>query len=114
MRLKRVAKEELVGVCSWCARTIPAGLPIFAIAGKKRPEADFSGQAGQWIKVTLDSGQRQLPALVPAADSQAAREGYDVMFIACTEQCRNEMQLALETEAKQGGTILEGVKSLGG
>lgn len=112
MKLKKVAPEDLTGRCSWCGRTMPTGLPIFAIGGKRREGADFPGQAGQWIQVALNSQQRQLSALVPAADSQAALEGYDVMFIACTAQCGTEMKLALEKEINQGGTVLEGVKPL--
>jgi hypothetical protein len=113
MELKKVAPENLIGRCSWCGRSMPAGLPVFAIGGKRRDGVDFPEPSGQWIEFALNSEQRRLPALLPAANSQAAREGYDVMFIACTAQCGNEMKLALEKEINQGGTVLGGVKSLG-
>jgi len=46
--------------------------------------SEFEGGA---IRVSLGSQDRHVIAIVPAADSEARQDGYDFMFMVCSEIC---------------------------
>ncbi|MBS3761782.1 MAG: hypothetical protein KGZ25_00640 [Planctomycetes bacterium] len=44
--LVRVSPEEAGSACAWCGKTIPDGVPVFAMGGKLRAGADLSEYEG--------------------------------------------------------------------
>ena len=44
--------------------------------------------------------------VVAGRDSPAAREGYDLYFVACSESCAPAMKAALAEDVKGGGRSL--------
>ena len=49
--------------------------------------------------------------MVTSEDSEAKRDGNDVMFLVCSEECGKEMKAALEEE-KSLGDIFQGIQGL--
>ena len=95
----RIPLEEAVGKCSWCDKTIPDDVPTFGFGGKMKHGIDLSEFEGGAVRMLLLTQEKQVIAIVPTADSEAKRDGKDVMFMVCSEKCGLEMKAALEKEA---------------
>ena len=105
MDARRVPPEEAIGSCSWCGKPIPDDTPVFGLGGKKRPGVYLSEFAGEAIRISLATQDKEIICIVPAADSEARRHGYDFMFMVCSENCGSEMKAVLEDEVSLGNTL---------
>ena len=107
----RVPSEEAIGKCSWCGQSIPDDTPVFGFGGKKRPGADVSEFEGGAIRISLVTQDRDVIAIVPGADSEARQDGYEFMFMVCSEVCGSEMKATLEDEASLGDALFGEIDS---
>ena len=108
----RVPSEEAIGKCSWCGKPIPDDTPVFGLSGKKRPGMDVSEFEGGAIRISLVSQDRHVIAIVPAADSEARQDGYDFMFMVCSEICGFDMKATLEDEIALGDALFGEIDSM--
>jgi len=108
----QVPPEEAMGKCSWCGKAIPDDTPVFGFGGKKRPGADVSEFEGGAIRIFLITQDRSVVATVTAADSEARQDGYEFMFMVCSEECGFEMKAALEDEAALGDALFQQIDNL--
>jgi hypothetical protein len=93
--------------CAWCNKTIPPNVPVFGINAKARPEADLTEYEGQLFEIELLDPPRTVPAIVVTSDSPAKREGYDMVFMVCSEICSLQLKEAVGRELKvDGGSII--------
>jgi hypothetical protein len=90
--------SQLLRTCSWCTERIAPGAEIFGFGAKVGPTIDLTGKEGQFVALTLALAHKTVVALVPAPDSQARADGYDLIFITCSEDCAMELKEALELE----------------
>jgi hypothetical protein len=86
--------------CAWCNKAIPPNVPVFGINAKARPEADLTEYEGQLFEVELLYPPRTVPAIVVTSDSPAKREGYDMVFLVCSEICGLQLKEAVGRELK--------------
>ena len=108
----RVPPEQAIGKCSWCRQPIPDDTPVFGLSGKKRPGMDLSEFEGGAIQISLVSQDRQVIAIVPTADSEARRDGNDIMFMVCSEVCGFDMKATLEDEIALGDAFFGEITSM--
>lgn len=109
----RVSPEEATGKCSWCGKPIPDDAPVFACGGKKRPGVDVSGFEGGAIRIALVTQDRSVIAVVPAADSEARQDGYEFLFMVCSEGCGAEMKAVLQEETSLGDALFQAIDQMG-
>ena len=112
MDARQVPTEEAMGKCSWCGKMIPDDSPVFGFGGKKRPGVDVSEFEGGAIRIFLVTQDRSVIAAVTAADSEARQDGYEFMFMVCSEKCGFEMKAALEYEATLGDALFQQIDNL--
>jgi hypothetical protein len=112
MHPDRVPPEELLGKCCWCGKDIPEDTPVFGMGGRKRGGADLSGFEGAGVRISLVTQDRAVNAIVPAADSQARRDGRDFMFMVCSEQCAAELKSVLQEEISLGDALFDGIEEM--
>ena len=112
MDVGRVPPEQAIGKCAWCGKPIPDHTPVFGFGGRKRPGIDVSEFEGGAIRISLVSQDRHVIAIVPAADSKARQDGYDFMFMVCSEICGSEMKATLEDEIDLGDALLGAIDSM--
>jgi hypothetical protein len=112
MDLCQIPPEEALGKCSWCGEFIPDDTPVFGFGGKKRPGVDMSEFEGGAIRISLVTEDRDIIAIITAADSEARRHGYDFMFMVCSESCASEMKTTLEHECTLGDAFLDEFDSM--
>jgi hypothetical protein len=83
--------------CGWCRREIGEDVPSIGISMKFRDPSDYQRQKGKIIQFELATGRMVVAGCVKP-DSPARREGKDVIFIVCSDQCGNELMAAMREE----------------
>ncbi|MBV8101824.1 MAG: hypothetical protein JOZ31_21985, partial [Verrucomicrobia bacterium] len=76
--------------CGWCRRKIGEDVPVIGISMKFRDPSDYHRHKGKIVEFELVTG-RMVVAGVVKPDSPARREGKDVIFMVCSDQCGNEL-----------------------
>ena len=105
----RVSPEEVGNTCAWCEKKIPDDTPVFGMGARMRAGADLSAFEGAGVRMTLVTKNRTVMAIVPPPDSDARRDGYDFMFMTCSEACAAELQSTMNAEIALGNALFEGI-----
>jgi len=95
----RTAADMMSSRCAWCGGDIPQGGEVFGTGAKIREGIDFvqGGSAeGFFMEVTIDG--RRVPTVVTGKDSDARKQGNDLMFMTCSLACAEQLKEALERE----------------
>ena len=90
-------QRKLMNTCTWCKKNIPDDIEVFGMGAKIRQGIDLKHKEGKLLKLSL-LNDRTIHALVPTAGSKAKEAGYDLMFMACSKECANDMSKALQEE----------------
>lgn len=98
-------------VCSWCGKRIPEEREHFVFGAKVRDRALLKKHRRGIFELPLSAPKKKVPAIVPAENSRADKEGNDLLFITCSEDCAESLSDALEVE-KEIARIITG-KSTG-
>ena len=72
-------------------------MPVIGISMKFRDPSDYQRHKGKIVEFELATG-RMIVAGVVKPDSPARREGKDVIFMVCSDQCGNELMAAMREE----------------
>ena len=112
METYQVPSEEAAGKCSWCGKATPADPAVFGFGGKARPGVDLLEFEGGALRITLATQDKSVIAIVPGADSDARRDGYDFMFMVCSEECGQDMKAALDEEISLGNTLFQNIENM--
>jgi hypothetical protein len=105
MDAARIPPENALGKCAWCRKKIGDDVPVFSVGARKRPGADLSAFEGHGVRMKLASRRRDVIALVPPVDSGARRDGYDLVFLVCSEECGTALKSATEEDIRLGDSL---------
>lgn len=85
--------------CTWCGKKIDRSRHCWALKGRSR--VDLSEHAGDSFLAEVLSVGRSVQFVVPAAESQARRDGVDfVVALLCSETCAKQTRAALEADMR--------------
>lgn len=90
--------EKLLHTCAWCLQPISPGSETYGFGAKARRGIDLSDKEGQFVSLKLAIPNKIVVALVPTSTSSAKAEGYDLVFVTCSESCAEELKEALDLE----------------
>ncbi len=96
--LAYVLGREYKNVCAWCDGMIPENSEVYGLGVKIKKESQLRGKEGQVISWPLMKLNRSVPAMVTSANSQAKRDGNDLMFMTCSKKCKDALKHALKNE----------------
>jgi hypothetical protein len=99
MRYHIIPDKDALKNCAWCGNNIEEFDDVFAADARLQPDVDFSEYQGHCIEIDLISQEKTLNVMVTAGDSAAKADGKDLMFLVCSEKCRQELNFALKKEA---------------
>jgi hypothetical protein len=85
-----------VSRCAWCGHATTQ--PVFGFGARARPSVDLGPLRGRVIEIEIPGAGRTAPAMVVGPNSPAARDGHDLYFVTCTEECLRALRSALEAE----------------
>jgi hypothetical protein len=113
MKAKRIDSDEALNRCSWCGSEIDEDQPVYGLGGKKRTEVDLSEYEGSAIRIALATCSRDVICIVPSGDSPARADGYDLLFMTCSDECAAEMKSVMEEEASLGEALFSKLVPMG-
>jgi hypothetical protein len=90
--------ERFQTTCAWCERRIPPNTEVFGGGGKARPGVDLSAHAGHVLPLYLLALDKTVLVAVAGPDSDARRDGYDFVYMTCSESCGHALKAAFEGE----------------
>jgi hypothetical protein len=90
--------ERFQSTCCWCGKHIPDDTEVFSGDGKARPGIDLTPYARQVLPVRMVSAAKTLLIAVPGADSQARRDGHDLLYMTCSIECAAALRSAFERD----------------
>jgi hypothetical protein len=95
--------------CAWCKKKIAADAEIFTLSAEIRPEYIERAQEheGQIVGLYVHALGRDVPVVIPAADSQAKRDGKEMFFPACSLSCGKALEATLHDEKGIAKTFLK-------
>lgn len=96
--MNKSIRDQLLHTCAWCTRTIERDTEAYGFGAKARPGVDLSDKEGEFVTMTLVLSKKTVIALVPSQDSAARAEGFDLVFMTCSQNCAEELKEALEFE----------------
>ena len=100
-----MTEEDLYRIthtCSWCGKMVSEDSKVFSVPGKAAAGVDLKTQEGNFIPVHLSLTSKTAYAFVTTSDSQAKREGHDLVFMACSQRCAESLRDALRKEINIG------------
>ena len=108
MKVKRKKPKigQVMSTCSWCGKKVGNDVPIYAVGCKKRPNINIVRYEGKAMPVKISTIDKTIWSIVPPPDSDARRDGNDLMFTLCSENCGEKLKETLEKEKEIGDLIL--------
>jgi len=81
--------------CSWCKRAIPEDQEHFMLGAKVLKSRLLPTRAGV-VELSIAAKKKKIHAIVPAENSTAKKEGKDVLFVVCCEDCAQALSQVLK------------------
>jgi hypothetical protein len=91
-------RERLLHICTWCMKPIPKGEELFAYGVKANNKIDLSGKEGEFVSLNLAFKEKTVIAIVTTQTSKARKQGFDLIFLTCSQACAEELKNALNSE----------------
>jgi len=91
-------RDRLLRTCACCNEIIPPDTEVFGFGAKASASVDLSDKEGEFVSLELALAGKTVFALVPTASSQVRAQGYDLVFLACSQDCAESLKDALEFE----------------
>lgn len=91
--------------CAWCKKKMNEDAEVFGISAKVKKGVDIKGKEGKFISLHLVTKNKDVQGVVVTKDSPAKKEGYDLVFMACSQKCAKSLKTALSAEIKLFGDI---------
>jgi hypothetical protein len=96
--MNKSQKERLLHVCAWCNQDIAADEDVFGFGAKADPGIDLHDKEGEFVSLNLTLQEKIVFALVPSNTSSVKADGFDLIFLTCSEDCAQSLKDALELE----------------
>jgi len=99
----RKGGTDLFHTCAWCKRQTRGDEACYGLGAKVREGIAPRGQDGPFIHLELlTQPGRTVHCAVVTEDSEAKKAGWDVVFMACCQECAESLRLALQKEVYIG------------
>ena len=90
--------HETTLICCWCGKDIPEGCEAFSLGIRVSKGIDLTPEEGKEVVLYLALFDKKVHAIVPLNDSNAKREGNDILFFLCSQECGKSLKNALQKE----------------
>lgn len=91
-------KISFMNTCAWCNKRIPNNVEVFGLGAKVKQGIGLKDQEGKIISLFLALTEKTVPAIVATSDSEAKRDGKDLLFITCSQSCAELLKDTLQKE----------------
>jgi hypothetical protein len=84
--------------CAYCEKKMHSGTEVYGLGVRLKEGLEYPGAVGRTMAVLLPVQGRELECMVTADGSQAKLEGWDLIFMVCSEECGTGLKSLLEEE----------------
>jgi len=84
--------------CALCNREMPSGAEVYGMGVRLKEGLSFPYGVGRRTMVELPLQGKTYKCMVTADGSRARMEGWDLVFIVCSEECGVRLKSVLESE----------------
>lgn len=84
--------------CAYCECKLNPVAEVYGLGARLKEELEYPGAVGRSMTVELPIQERELECMVTADGSQARLEGWDIIFVVCSEECGAALKALLEEE----------------
>lgn len=98
MAMNDQLRDQLLHTCTWCMKPIPKGGELFAFGVKASEKIDLSEKEGEFVSLHLALKDKTVVAIVTTSTSEAKQQGFDLIFLTCSQDCAEYLKDALEKE----------------
>lgn len=84
--------------CAQCEKKIRSGAEVYGLGVRLKEGLEYPGAVGRAMTVELPVQGREVACMVTADGSQARAEGWDLIFMVCSEECGGALKALLEEE----------------
>jgi hypothetical protein len=105
IKRKKPKLKKVMTTCCWCGFHIGDNRELFGLGARKRPEIDISKYQGGVMPIRLATIDKTIWSIVPRFDSDACKDGKDIMFTLCSEACGEKLRDVLKYETELGKII---------
>ena len=103
-RRRQSEKEEYwLNHCCWRNREMGEDSERFSINTKFRDSKDYRKNAGKIVEFYVPSADRSIMGFAVTWDSEAKKQGYEIIFGICSERCREELSAVLREDITGSG-----------
>jgi hypothetical protein len=88
-------------ICTMCGRQYGLDGSVAGVLGQLAPGEDVDDPGGTDVEVDLCG--LPVSAMFVGADSAVREQGFDVLFLVCSQECVTAIRLAAELDASSGG-----------
>ena len=91
-------------ICAWCGAALQAPETTWVV--KARSVVDMPEYEGEFVPLELAKRGRTITGFFVTSDSPAKREGIDVIFGTCGQECASALKAAVREEADSLGLMI--------
>jgi hypothetical protein len=84
--------------CAYCEKKMRSGAEVYGLGVRLREGLEYPGAVRRTMAVSLPVQGREFACMVTADASQAKLEGWDLIFMVCSEKCGTGLKSLLEEE----------------
>ena len=96
MSMRTDAFAEVVERCAWCGVHLEADTQVVIAGGRfSRWSSRLASLHGHVVRVQPAHGLEPVLAVVPLPGTPAHHVGYDLLFVLCSEACRDDLDVAI-------------------
>ena len=97
---RREAMVDGVYKCAFCGKKIPGKAEVYGLGARLSEEFKYREAVGRATAVRISAGGREIECMVVADGSQAKLEGWDLIFMVCSEGCGLDLKALLGEEKR--------------
>ncbi|NOY64526.1 MAG: hypothetical protein GXO97_03910 [Nitrospirae bacterium] len=90
-------------ICAWCNKEISEDSEVFGLGARIIKNILSKEMEGKIIPFQLVKTDKTIPAIVTTSDSEAKKDGYDLLFMTCSKACAESLKKTLNKEKELFG-----------
>ncbi len=91
--------RSFFNTCAWCDNEVPENSEAYAINAAVKYKNVLEGHEGTFIPFPLTLAHKTVYGCVVTSDSDAKKEGVNMVFMACCLECASALKAALSDES---------------
>ncbi|MFW6114002.1 MAG: hypothetical protein ACOC78_03665 [Actinomycetota bacterium] len=84
--------------CAYCDKEMRPGTEVFGLGVRLKEGMDYPAGVDRVTQVELPLKGKTFQCMATADGSRAKMEGWDLVFMVCSEECGGELKAILENE----------------